>query len=134
MADPGAATNWPERPVMRIAELGDPDAKGFSVGDGDWPFRGVIVNKDGEFFAYANVCPHRRHPLDLVPDAFLTENGNQIRCASHGALFVPETGACVAGPCMGFGLLELPSRLGSDGTIYVRAPDSMLAIDWSSVV
>jgi nitrite reductase/ring-hydroxylating ferredoxin subunit len=134
MTDPGTETGWPEWPVMQIAELGDTDAKGFSVGDGDWPFRGVIVKKDGKFFAYANVCPHRRHPLDLVPDVFLTENGNQIRCASHGALFVPETGACVAGPCVGFGLLVLPIRLAQDGMIFVRAPDSMLAIDWSSMV
>ena len=134
MADPGVATNWPEWPVMRIVELDDTDAKGFSVGDGDWPFRGVIVKKDGKYFAYANVCPHRRHPLDLVPDVFLTENGNQIRCASHGAFFIPETGACVAGPCVGFGLLVLPSRLAQDGMIFVRAPDSMLAIDWSSMV
>jgi nitrite reductase/ring-hydroxylating ferredoxin subunit len=128
-----ASDAWPEWPVMRLDNLGDPDARGFSVGDGDWPFRGVIVKKGGEFFAYANVCPHRRHPLDLVPDAFLTDNGNQIRCASHGALFVPETGECVAGPCVGFGLLVLPSWLAQDGTICIRAPDRMLAIGWSSM-
>lgn len=134
MTDPGSANGWPEWSVMRIDAFDDPGARGFFVGEGDWPFRGVIVKKDGEYFAFANVCPHRRHPLDLLPDAFLTENGNHLRCASHGALFVPETGECVAGPCVGAGLLVLPSRIAPDGTIHVRAPDSVLAIDGYSLI
>jgi nitrite reductase/ring-hydroxylating ferredoxin subunit len=110
---------------MHTDELGDPDARSFSVGDGDWPFGGFIVRKNGQIYAYANICPHRRHPLDLEPHAFLVDNGNLIRCASHGALFCPETGACLAGPCAGRSLITLPCRSDPDGTIRVNAPATL---------
>ncbi len=116
---------WPEWRVMHIGELGDPDARSFSIGDGDWPFKGFIVHRQGQIVAYANICPHRRHPLDLEPHAFLVDNGNLIRCASHGALFCPESGACLSGPCAGRSLIGLPCRLEPDGTIRVNAPATL---------
>ena len=117
--------SWPEWPIFRLEELTDPDARGFYVGEGDWPFRGFIVRNGQDVFAYANICPHRRHPLDFLPDAFLVEDGKLIRCASHGALFDPETGLCVLGPCQGESLMRLAFRLDSTGTIYVTAPASL---------
>ena len=35
------------RVVARLADLGDPGAREFFVGDGDWPFRGFLVQVDG---------------------------------------------------------------------------------------
>lgn len=121
----GPASAWQEWPVCRLDELANPDARGFLVGDGDWPFRGVVVRSGDGVFAYANVCPHARHPLDMLPDEFLAQDGSVIRCASHGALFAPETGECIAGPCVGAHLMSLESRLDEDGTVLVRAPESM---------
>lgn len=120
-----APETWPEWPTFRLDELSDPDARGFYVGEGDWPFRGFIVRKGKNIFAYANICPHRRHPLDFLPDAFLVEDGELVRCASHGALFNPETGVCVMGPCQGESLMKLTFRLDSAGTIFVTAPASL---------
>lgn len=122
---------WAEWSVMHIDSLGDPDARGFSVGEGDWPFSGFVVQRHGQIHAYANICPHRRHPLDLEPDAFLVDNGSLIRCASHGALFSPETGDCLSGPCVGIGLIALPCHSAPDGMIRVRAPASLRDIRWS---
>ncbi len=119
------ADAWPEWAVMHVDELGDPDARSFAVGDGDWPFIGFIVRRRGRIHAYANICPHRRHPLELEAHAFLVDNGNLIRCASHGALFCPETGVCLVGPCAGQNLIVLQCRSESDGTIRVRAPASL---------
>ncbi|MDH3511446.1 MAG: Rieske (2Fe-2S) protein [Gammaproteobacteria bacterium] len=116
---------WPEWPICRLDELTDPDARGFYVGEEEWPFRGFIVRKGQSIFAYANICPHRRHPLDFLPDAFLVEDGKLIRCASHGALFDPENGLCVFGPCQGDSLLQLATRLDGTGTILVSAPASL---------
>ncbi len=116
---------------MNVKVLGDPDARSFFVGDGDWPFNGFIVRKNGQTYAYANVCPHRRHPLELDPHAFLVDDGKLIRCASHGALFCPETGACLVGPCVGRSLVALPCRLEPDGMICVNAPVSSSDIRWS---
>ena len=119
---------------MNVADLGDPDARAFGVGggveEGDWPFRGVVVQRGGEVFAYANVCPHARHPLDMLPDDFFNQDQTLLRCASHGALFVPETGECLAGPCVGERLLKLDCRCERDGTIIVRAPVNMQAVNW----
>jgi len=125
MPSDNVAEAWPEWQVMHIGELGDPDARSFSVGDGDWPFNGFIVRRQGQIAAYANICPHRRHPLDLEPHAFLVDNGNLIRCASHGALFCPESGVCLSGPCTGRSLVVLPCRLESDGIIRVNAPATL---------
>ena len=119
---------WPERPVLRLADVPDPGAREFFVGEGDWPFRGVVVRRDGAVFAYANVCPHKGHPLNLGDDDFLVEvpgGGRLLRCASHGALFVPETGLCVFGPCSGRALRQLECRV-EEGVVIVRAPDAHL--------
>ena len=116
--------DWPEWPVARLSDLDDPGARGFLVGDGDWPFRGFVVRAGAELRAYANVCPHARHALDFPQDRFFTPDGELLRCASHGALFDPLSGACVLGPCAGRGLIPLDLRL-VDQEIRVRAPASL---------
>jgi nitrite reductase/ring-hydroxylating ferredoxin subunit len=117
----------PEHVACRLDELADPGAREFVVGAGDWPFRGFVVRRAGAVFAYANVCPHKGHPLNLADDDFLVTTvqggGPLLRCASHGALFVPENGLCVAGPCSGRSLRRLPVRV-LDGAVLVRSPES----------
>lgn len=115
----------PEREACRLADIRDPGAREFFVGDGDWPFRGIVVRRGESVFAFANVCPHKNHPLNLADDDFLIDmpgGGQLLRCASHGALFVPETGLCVFGPCSGRELERLACRV-VDGAVLVRAPD-----------
>ncbi len=110
------------RVVARLADLGDPGAREFFVGDGDWPFRGFLVQVDGALRAYANVCPHKRHPLNLTDDEFLVPGQKLLHCASHGALFEPESGLCVFGPCAGRSLTALECRI-ENGEILVRIGD-----------
>ena len=62
---------------------------------------GFIVNHDGRHFAYINRCPHAGTPLDLWPNEFLTADRRHLICATHGAVFEPDTGRCVEGPCPG---------------------------------
>ena len=38
-----------------------------------------------------------------------------IRCARHGALFLIESGECVAGPCEGDALQVISSKEDADG-------------------
>ena len=118
-------SDWAEHAVAHVDDLDDPGAVGFLAGDGDWPFRGFVVRRHGDIMAFANICPHARHPLDMLPDAFLTQDGSMIRCASHGALFRPDDGECVAGPCVGAKLLRLDARVDEQGKVFVRAPDSL---------
>ncbi len=95
-----------ERVVCPLSEL-ESGARGFTLGGGDWPLRGFVVRIGDAVRGYLNRCPHAGHPLDLLPQRFLTADGSLILCSSHGALFEKATGYCVAGPCMGRALTPL---------------------------
>ena len=76
---------------------------------------GFVVNHAGEHHAYVNRCPHAGTPLDRPPHGFLTEDGRHLVCSTHGAVFAPETGICVEGPCPGARLQPLRvERVGED--------------------
>ena len=68
---------------------------------------GFAVNHAGSTYAYVNECPHVGASLDTSPNEFLTEDGSLIVCGSHGALFAPDGGLCLAGPCAGESLTSL---------------------------
>lgn len=61
------------------------------------------VRRQGQVFVYRNRCPHKGVPLNWAEaDAsFLDDSASLIHCAHHGALFLIESGECVAGPCEG---------------------------------
>jgi len=110
-----------ETVVCQLDALADPGSREFVAGDGDWPFRGFVVRRGNNVFAYQNVCAHAGHPLNWQPDDFLTDDGERIVCASHGALFELHSGLCVAGPCPGRSLQALPVEV-RDGEIVVTTP------------
>jgi len=95
-----------ERVICRLSDLSG-GARGFTLGGGDWPLRGFVVRVGATVHGYLNRCPHAGHPLDLLPQRFLTADGTLILCSSHGALFEKATGYCVAGPCAGRALTPL---------------------------
>jgi nitrite reductase/ring-hydroxylating ferredoxin subunit len=83
---------------------------------------GFIVNHDGTYHAYVNSCPHVGTPLDLWENEFLAEDGRALICATHGAVFDPPTGRCIAGPCTGDALTALPLRL-EGASVIVACPE-----------
>lgn len=97
-------------------ELNEGASRGFTLGRTAL----LLVRRDGQAFAYRNRCPHRGIPLEWQPDRFLDDSGSLIQCATHGALFLVESGECVAGPCAGESLEALPCRE-RDGGIWVEA-------------
>ncbi|MDX1499874.1 MAG: Rieske (2Fe-2S) protein [Woeseiaceae bacterium] len=110
--------------VGPLADLEDPGCREFTIGEGDWPFRGFVVRKGDEVFAYQNFCMHVGHPLNWMPDAFLTKDRRAILCASHGAVYEIETGLCVGGPCVGKTLRPVEAEV-EDGMVYVTGPVSL---------
>ena len=104
--------------VGQLNELEDPGCREFQIGEGDWPLHGFIVRQGGQVFAYENYCVHVGHPLNWMPDAFLTKDRSAIMCASHGAMYEIDTGLCFAGPCIGKTLRTLNAEV-RDGMIYV---------------
>lgn len=94
-------------PLCRLDALDDPGSKGFVVQGR----RLFAVRQGSQVFVYENRCPHRGIPLEWVADQFLDSSGKLIQCASHGALFLPESGECVAGPCSGASLTPVASHI-----------------------
>lgn len=72
--------------------------------------RVLAVRREGQVYVYKNRCPHRGVPLEWQPDQFLDPSASLIQCATHAALFLIETGECVAGPCAGQSLTALECR------------------------
>ncbi len=79
------------------------------------------IEFEGEVHAYVNVCPHRGTSLDWQPGEVFDETGLYLICATHGALFEPDTGLCLAGPCQGATLTKIPLKL--DAPFVVLAHD-----------
>lgn len=113
-----------KRTIGRLEELDDPGCREFQIGQGDWPFKGFVVRQGGQVFAYQNVCKHAGHPLNLKPEHFLSGDGSQIICSSHGALYDIPTGVCVAGPCPGTVLNKVDVQI-ENGDIIVRGPNGL---------
>jgi nitrite reductase/ring-hydroxylating ferredoxin subunit len=108
--------------VGRLYEIDDPGCREFHIGEGDWPFKGFVVRRGAEVFAYQNHCVHAGHPLNWQPHSFLTPDGEKIICASHGAEYDIETGAGVSALCRGKALRSLQTEI-RDGQVYVSGPD-----------
>lgn len=60
--------------------------------------------------AFVNRCPHAWTELDWQPGEFFDMTGLYLICSTHGALFEPASGHCVAGPCRGAHLETLAIR------------------------
>jgi nitrite reductase/ring-hydroxylating ferredoxin subunit len=108
------------RVICALHDLADPGARGFTMGQGEWPLKGFVVRQGTRVYAYVNHCPHAGFPLNWQPDQFLVPGGNTIRCVMHGALFELESGRCLSGPCMGLGLQPLPVQV-KDGQVLLDA-------------
>jgi nitrite reductase/ring-hydroxylating ferredoxin subunit len=78
------------------------------------------IRFDGTAHAYINSCPHAFTELDWQPGVFFDAAGLHLVCATHGAVFAPETGYCVGGPCRGAALVKLPVRE-QNGELWLEA-------------
>ena len=81
--------------------------------------KGFAIRHGGAVRAFVNRCPHLGVELDWQPGEFLDVTGLYLVCSTHGALFEPATGLCVAGPCRGAAL----ARLGveeRDGQVHIH--------------
>jgi nitrite reductase/ring-hydroxylating ferredoxin subunit len=74
------------------------------AGPAEFEQKGFVVRYRGKACAFVNRCPHLGTELDWQPGEFFEESGLYLVCSTHGALFEPDTGFCVAGPCRGASL------------------------------
>lgn len=90
----------------------------FQVSIGGNPRPAFIVRFDGRAHAFVNCCPHLGTELDWQPGEFFDESGLYLICATHGAVFMPDSGYCSAGPCKGQRLINLPLAE-RDGSVFL---------------
>jgi nitrite reductase/ring-hydroxylating ferredoxin subunit len=89
--------------------------------DGHWTGESapaLVLGYDGAPVAYLNRCGHVSVELDFNRGEFFELSGLYFVCATHGALYDPESGACRGGPCNGRGLHKL-KVLERDGQIFL---------------
>ncbi len=95
-------------PLCNSAELLDGGlAVPFDVIYGGQTCRAFAIRFNEQVFAYLNRCNHVAMEMDYQPNRFLDASGQYIVCATHGAFYRPESGACAGGPCRG-GLIPIP--------------------------
>jgi nitrite reductase/ring-hydroxylating ferredoxin subunit len=87
----------------------------FDIAHAGENLRAFAVRFEGRVHAYLNRCTHVAMELDWQPNRFFDDTGQWLLCASHGAVYAPDTGEGVAGPCQG-GLLKI-ELTEADGTV-----------------
>lgn len=82
------------------------EAVGFDVRYAGQACRAFAVRFEGRVHAYLNRCTHVAMEMDYQPGRFFDDTGRWLLCATHGAAYAPDTGACAGGPCRG-GLVKI---------------------------
>ena len=90
--------------LCHIDAIAEGSTKGF-IANG---LKLFAVKRDSNIYLYSNHCPHLGIELNWQEDQFLNHDANLIQCATHGALFLVETGECISGPCLGQQLAPVP--------------------------
>ncbi|WP_434106930.1 Rieske (2Fe-2S) protein [Paraburkholderia caffeinilytica] len=102
--------------VRRAATLGGADVVVF------------FVRYDGHAYGYLNRCAHVPMELDWAEGQFFESSGLYLMCATHGAIYAPDTGKCVGGPCRGGRLrpVQVDERDTPEGRAVFWLPDGEL--------
>jgi nitrite reductase/ring-hydroxylating ferredoxin subunit len=90
------------------------------------PAVGFVVRFRGKLYAYLNRCAHVPMELDWVQGQFFEASGEFLMCATHGAVYRPETGVCAGGPCRGGKLRPITVRE-LEGKVYWQ-PDERVGL------
>ena len=88
---------------------------------------GFVVRYDGKAHAYLNRCAHVPIELDWAEGEFFESSGLYLMCATHGAIYVPDSGLCAGGPCKGGKLRpirvhEMDDKIYWEPDEFIRAP------------
>ncbi len=78
-----------------------------------------------QYYGYLNLCRHWNIPLDYEDNDFFSDNKQFIVCKNHGALFDPQTGQCLSGPCEGKSLYQI-QLINKNKSIYAQIPQKLI--------
>lgn len=97
----------------------------FPVVAGTYDTTGFVVRYGGKAYGYLNRCAHVPIELDWAEGEFFESSGLYVMCSTHGAIYEPESGHCVGGPCRG-ARLRVIKVVEQDGEIYWQPDDYVL--------
>jgi nitrite reductase/ring-hydroxylating ferredoxin subunit len=78
--------------------------------------RAFAIRYEGRAHAYLNRCTHVAMEMDYRPNRFFDDSGRWLLCATHGAVYAPDTGQCRGGPCRS-GLIRIELSE-TDGVVH----------------
>ncbi len=122
--DPGHHHVPPPALPLRLAaveEIPDGACLGIEAGFGGLAAGVFLYRRGRQVSCYVNSCPHTGVALEWLPHRFLDPAGEHIQCKTHGALFRPQDGLCIAGPCVGQGLRRCNIGV-EDGLVWLKSP------------
>lgn len=76
-----------------------------------------VVRANGRVHGYLNRCSHVPMELDWQEGMFFDSDGRDLICSTHGALYDPQSGRCLGGPCNRTPLVRLLMEE-RDGSVY----------------
>ncbi len=107
---------------LKIADPGDLEdgqAKSFRIVLKGRYVNGFLIRFQGTLFAYQNKCRHLPISLDYDDARFFDSEKRYLVCQTHGALYEPEGGLCIDGPCRGESLYAIALETNESG-VYVE--------------
>lgn len=109
-----------EIPLGPDAEIAEGKGRTFFYRDNNGLLTDAFVIRfHGALHAYRNQCRHVPLTLDYGDGDFFTDDGTHLLCRNHGAIYEPDTGLCVAGPCAGAALFSIPVEV-RDGQVIAK--------------
>lgn len=112
--------------LCHVDDLKEGETRGFLENEAGQDLLFVVKFK-GEFYAWRNACPHVNNaPMAWRKDAYMDAKKQHVACHAHGALFEPDTGMCIQGPCLGKALESIPIYVNQAGMVSIRVTDISL--------
>lgn len=105
------------RSLCAEAAIAEGEGRGFVFGSGIAREPIFVIRWRGVLHGYRNACPHVGTPLDWPENRFFDVEGEFLMCGTHGAVFRPEDGVCIEGPCRGCALTRIALHV-ENGVIY----------------
>ncbi len=90
--------------------------------------RAFAVRFNGKPHAYLNRCSHVAMEMDYQPNRFFDITGQWLICATHGAMYAPDSGECRGGPCRG-GLVKI-SLTEMDGVVHWHTEHNLQPVEF----
>ena len=116
-------------PLCNAAALGNSGtAVAFDVVYQGQICRAFAVRYADQIHAYLNRCSHLPMEMDFQPDRFFDVTGDWLICATHGATYQPQTGACRGGPCRG-GLVKIGLEE-MDGVVHWHTSENLKPVEY----